>query len=121
MVNNIKRGAEILSGMPVLSIGRLCNEVKATAACLHFCLEYTSNNLGVCHVQDHIPAFFRRVWSHRVWSAPEMYSAFNLGGDYQLGRWHAVYEMIMYGSQDLTIQALSSVRVSSPLLIKPDI
>jgi len=50
-----------------------------------------------------------------------MYSAFNLGGDYQLGRWHAVYEMIMYGSQDLTIQALSSVRVSSPLLIKPDI
>jgi hypothetical protein len=79
---------------------RLCNEVKETAACLHFCLEYTSDNLGVCHVQDHIPVFLRRVWSHRVWSAPEMYSAFNLGRAYQLGRWHAVYEMSMFSRQE---------------------
>ena len=62
----------------VVNKRRLFNEVKETAGCLHFCLEYTSNNLGVCHVQDDVPAILRRVWSHRVWSAPGMYSAFNL-------------------------------------------
>ena len=83
---------------------RLCNEVKETADCFHFFLEYTSSNLGVCHVRDDLPAPlrtpFRRVWSHRVWSAPEMYSAFNLGRAYQLGRWHAVYEMSMFSRQE---------------------
>ena len=79
---------------------RLCNEVKETAVCLHFCLEYTSNNLGVCHVQDTIPVFKRRVRSHRVCSALAMYSAFNLGRACQLVRWHAVYEMSMPSGQE---------------------
>jgi hypothetical protein len=29
-----------------------------------------------------------------------MYSAFNLGRAYQLGRWHAVYEMSMFSRQE---------------------
>ena len=57
----------------VVNKGGVCNEVKETAVCLHFCLEYTSNNLGVCHVQDTIPVFKRRVRSHRVCSALAMY------------------------------------------------
>ena len=52
---------------------RLLNEIKETSACFYFCLEHTSNNLGVCPAQGHIPVFLRRVRSNRVCSTMRKY------------------------------------------------